>query len=173
MKKLLLLSLLSTLGITSFAAVQGTENKAEMPIVVRGSVIDKTGVNLIIEPIKNAGVNGTSMEFDFGGIVQGQTQSLEGTFAIYRANSTDVISNDLAKIEVGILNPAGTGVVADDASKAGADGKVSLQYSVSSTLNPEKNRIEGAIAVIADVADDADTKSFLDTTKKLAIIVTP
>lgn len=172
MKKLLLLSLLA-MGATSFAAVEGTPERAEMPIVVKGSVIDKTGVNLVIEPIKNAGVNGASMEFDFGGIVQGQKQTLDGTFAIYKANSAE-INATAANITVGLLNAAGDAVEATDSttSVGGVTG-VDATYAVSSTVNPDRTRVEGNLTVDVAVADTAAAGSFLDTTKKLAVIIKP
>lgn len=167
MKKLLLLSLLA-IGATSFAAVEGTAEKAEMPVVVRGSVIDKTGTNLVIEPIKNAGVNGASMEFDFGGIVQGETQALQGTFAIYKANKS-VINADMTKMETGFLQADGS-VVAEELKTAGADNKVNLAYNVVTTTTSDSKRINGVLDVTAAVAADAGKGSFLDNTVKLAII---
>ncbi len=171
MKKLLLLSLLA-MGATSFAAVEGTAARAEMPITVRGSVIDKTGTNLVIEPLKNAGVNGTSMEFDFGGIVQGQSQTLQGSFAIYKANATTAITDASTNIKVGMLNAAGTDVTATDTTTVGTNSKVTLGYAVRYSATPDLKRINGTIDVTANVADDAEATSFLDTSKKLAVLIT-
>lgn len=170
MKKLLLLSLL-TVGATSFAAVQGTADRAEMPITVKGTVLAKTGTELVIEAIKNAGVNGTSMEFDFGGIVQGQQQTLEGTFAIYRPDNS-AISSDISKIEVGMLNNTLDGVTASatTADVGGITG-VTATYAVSSEVNATKDRVNGKLAVNIVVGETAQTKSFLDTTKKLAVLI--
>lgn len=170
MKKLLLLSLLA-MGATSFAAVVGTADRAEMPITVRGTVMAKSGTNLVIEPIKNAGVNGASMEFDFGAIVQGQKQTLDGTFAIYKANNA-TINVDVTKIAVGMLNAAGDDVVATSTTTdAGGITGVTATYTVNSAVNAAKSRVDGNLAVNVAVADAAAPGSFLDTTKKLAVIV--
>ncbi|MGL5459968.1 MAG: hypothetical protein ACRDBY_10170 [Cetobacterium sp.] len=179
MKKLLLLSLLA-MGATSFATVEGTADRAEMPITVRGTVIAKTGTNLIIEPIKNAGVAGASIEFDFGAVVQGQKQSLDGTFAIYKANSSEIVTDaNKDKLAVGLLNTAKTDVEATQTTNdVGGITGLTATYTVSSTPNPTRTRVEGNIAVNIDAttvdgAGAGNVGSFLDTTKKLAVIIKP
>lgn len=170
MKKLLLLSLLA-IGATSFAAVEGTADRAEMPITVRGTVIAKTGTNLVIEPIKNAGVTGASMEFDFGAIVQGQNQTLDGTFAIYKANNS-VINADISKIAVGILNTTLNDVLETaSTSNVGGITGVTATYTVGSIVNSAKNRVDGNLSVNIATTETATPGSFLDNTKKLAVII--
>lgn len=164
MKKLLLVSLLA-MGATSFAAVSGTATSAEMPIKVKGMVMAKTGAELVIEPVKNAGVEGASMEFDFREVVQGNSQSLEGTFKIYRANKS-IMENT----KIGILNAAGTGVDTTAQTKLDTD-KITIDYTVTSSIDAAKKEILGTLGVNVAVAEEATTGAFIDTNKKLAVFI--
>lgn len=165
MKKLLLVSLLA-MGATSFAAVTGTDSRAEMPVKVRGTVIEKTGAELVIEPIKNAGVDGASMEFDFGTLVQGESQNLEGTFKIYRANRSEMAA---AKTKVGMLKADGT--VEATQTTALETEKVDIAYVVNSAPNSDNTEIRGTLGVNVTVNDAAPAGAFLDTTKKVAVVI--
>lgn len=169
MKKLLLVSLF-ILGATSFAAVSGTASKAEMIIKVRGNVIAKSGTNLIIEPVKNAGVDGSSMAFDFGSLAVGTSQSLEGTFKIYNANST-VLNTDMSKVSVGILDAAGTDTTPTAETTNVGSSNVSVKYVVSTAVDSGNKVINGTLGVNVTAFDSAVAGTFLDTTKKLAVII--
>ncbi|MGL4861583.1 MAG: hypothetical protein ACRC3I_03280 [Cetobacterium sp.] len=88
MKKLFLLGALAVLSTTAFSAV-GTEvspgpgNRgaiATLPITVQGNVLDTSVATLVVTPLKNAGVDGSSMAFDFGDLHKGSTQTLSGTY---------------------------------------------------------------------------------------------
>lgn len=176
MKKLLLLSLV-VMGATSFGAKIGSENEVAMPVIVRGTVVAKTSKDLVIEPIKNAGATGDTMEFDFHKIVQGQSQTLDGTFAVYRTNSEPIVKNDtdISNIKIGILgmHEAITKANIKDTKKTklDADGKTSINYAVSYTINSPKTRVEGHLNVGVDVDKEATTGSFVDRSKRLAVII--
>ncbi|MHA4990493.1 hypothetical protein [Cetobacterium somerae] len=169
MKKLLLVSLF-ILGATSFAAVSGTANKAEMIIKVKGNVIAKTETNLIIEPVKNAGIDGSSMAFDFGSLVEGTSQSLEGTFKVYKANS-DVLNADMTKVSVGILSANGTDTTPTAETANVGKSNVKVKYVVSTVASSDKKVINGVLDVNVTAPTGATAGTFLDTTKKLAVII--
>lgn len=171
MKKLLLVSLF-ILGTASFAAVSGTPDKAEMQIKVRGNVIDKSKTDLVIEPIKNAGVDGSSMAFDFGSLAVGTSQSLEGTFKIYNANST-VLNTDMSKVSVGILNANGTDTVPTAETINVGNSKVDVKYVVNTAVDSSNKVINGTLGVNVTASNDAVAGAFLDTTKKLAVVINP
>ncbi|MGL5725170.1 hypothetical protein [Cetobacterium sp.] len=173
MKKLLLVSLLA-MSATSFAAVVGSNEYVEMPVKVRGEVVETTD-ELVITPLKNAGVDGTSMEFDFGKLTQGGTQLLEGTFEVKRANGTRVVADN---VTIGMLQADNT-AIADSiqsviTSGAGVEAAgVTVDYRVSTNAHSDGNSYKGVLAVNATVADDAEFGNFLDTTRKVAVRVAP
>lgn len=171
MKKLLLVSLF-ILGATSFAAVSGTASKAEMIIKVRGNVIAKSGTNLIIEPVKNAGIDGSSMAFDFGSLVEGTSQSLEGTFKVYKADSS-VLATAGKTVSVGILDAAGTGTDPTSETTNVGSSNVSVKYVVSTAVDSGNKVINGTLGVNVTAPSGAVAGTFLDTTKKLAVIIKP
>lgn len=171
MKKLLLVSLF-ILGATSFAAVSGSASKAEMIIKVRGNVIAKTETNLIIEPVKNAGIDGSSMAFDFGSLAIGASQSLEGTFKVYKANSS-VLNTDMTKVSVGILDTAGTGTDPTAETVSVGRSNVKVKYVVNTAASSDNKVINGILDVNVTAPHNAVAGTFLDTTKKLAVIIKP
>lgn len=168
MKKLLLLSLLA-MSATSFAAVVGTNDYAEMPIKVRGVVVENTG-KLVITPLKNAGVDGSSMEFDFGAMTQGANQVLEGTFEVTRANDSAVVATNVA---IGMLQADNTTIADSITSTIGsgtASTGVTVDYRVTTSSNGD-NKYQGTLEVGATIAADAEKGSFVDTTRKIAVKV--
>lgn len=169
MKKLLLVSLF-ILGATSFAAVSGTTDKAEMIIKVKGNVIAKTETNLIIEPVKNAGIDGSSMAFDFGSLVEGTSQSLEGTFKVYKANSS-VLATPGRTVSVGILNANGTDTTPTAETTNVGRSNVKVKYVVNTVASSDNKEINGVLDVNVTAPTGAVAGTFLDTTKKLAVII--
>lgn len=169
MKKLLLVSLF-ILGATSFAAVSGTANKAEMIIKVKGNVIANSETNLIIEPVKNAGIDGSSMAFDFGSLVVGTSQSLEGTFKVYKADSS-VLPPSGKTVSVGILNANGTDTESTAETVSVGRSNVRVKYVVNTVASSDKKVINGVLDVNVTAPTGATAGTFLDTTKKLAVII--
>lgn len=174
MKKLLLLSLL-IMGVESFASVVGNNTKAEMPIVVKGAIVAKSGANLVIEPTKNASGDGNSIELNFGKNTQGgDTQTLEGGFTIRRETASTVIDTEASKVAVGLLNSAGTDVRPSTyVSSLGGLSGVSASYTASSKLNSEKTSVTGTVSVALAVADAATIGEFSDSSQKIGIIIKP
>lgn len=178
MKKLLLLSLLAV-SATSFAAVTGTAAEAELPVKVRGEVIAST-TNLVITPLKNAGVDGTTLEFDFGSMRLNSTQTLEGTFSVKRADDS-VILGAKDTIEIGMLTGADilpTAKTENIVSGSGAnkpanavDG-VNVNYAVSSNAEASGKEYKGTLTVVANIGGSAEVGNFVDTTQKVAVKIT-
>ncbi|MGL5312837.1 MAG: hypothetical protein ACRC92_06290 [Peptostreptococcaceae bacterium] len=171
MKKLLLVSLLA-MSATSFAAVIGTKDYAEMPVKVRGEVIE-TVDQLVITPLKNAGVDGASMEFDFQKMARETEQLLEGTFEVTRANGSALVADDVA---IGMLQAdniaIADSVVSTLTSGAGTlDAGVTVDYRVSTNASSDKASYKGTLAVKASVNNAAEYGNFLDTTRKIAVKV--
>ncbi|MGL6063479.1 MAG: hypothetical protein ACRC0S_00070 [Fusobacteriaceae bacterium] len=166
MKKLLVLSLLAV-SATSFSAVVGTATNVEMPVKVRGEVVVQS-TQLVITPIKNAGVDGASMEFDFGQMAQDSFQNLEGTFKVERADGTAIASTT---IEIGMLNAATLAIepTAQSTTPTGPGGGVIIDYSVTSNQATDDLSYTGTLAVKATVPLLAEVGNFLDTTKKVAV----
>lgn len=178
MKKLLLLLLLTML-IKSFAKVRGTDNNVEMPIVVKGIIISGNGTDLVIEPTENASRDGSSIELDFGRVTQGEERGdsrtiLEGGFSIYRNNRSTVINTDDSKIAVGFLDYTGTGVLEQRfLGELGGVSELTGHYTVLSTLNSEKTKITGTVRVSINVGLRATPGSFQDSSQKIAVIIKP
>lgn len=134
MKKLLLtLGALSILSTTAFSAVPtkltgvGTAadkaaGTAVLPIVVQGEVIATTDLTLVVTPLRNAGVDGASMAFDFGQLYIGQSQKLEGTY------KAEIVQNDT------VLTPK-SGTLKSELLKAGAASGVTVTSTTATNVN--------------------------------------
>ena len=187
MKKYLLGALL-IIGATSFGAVampvagsSGTPDTATLPVKVVGKVLDTATVNtakiLVVTPMKNAGVNGGAIEFDFGDLIKGQNQQLEGTYKIevirngsQVALSTppkaileggSLIGNDKKRVKVDI----GTG-------KQTTPDDVTLTYTLSNLAKQADESYMGALTVDAEVKEGADAGTFVDRTVGIKVRVT-
>lgn len=174
MKKLLLLSLL-IMGVESFASVIGNDVRAEIPIVVKGTIIPKNGTNLVIEPTENASEDGSSIELNFGGVTKGTTsQSATGKFIIRRESTSKVIHTDTTKIKVGMLNGIGTSVGQNAyVNPLGGLSGLSANYAVNSSISGDKTQVTGTVSVALVAAETTPTRDFLDNSQKLGIIVRP
>lgn len=174
MKKLLLLSLL-IMGVESFASVTGNDTKAEMPIVVKGTVLAKSGTNLVIVPTTHASDDGNSIELNFGETTKGgDARTLGGGFTISREVTSTVINANTAKIAVGLLNSDGTDVrTSAFVNSLGGLSGVSASYTASSTVNREKTKVTGTVSVALVVAETAPTGEFSDNSQKIGIIIKP
>lgn len=181
MKKHLLGALL-VLGSTSFGAVtvpvESTTASATLPIKVVGKVLDScTKKVLVVTPLKNAGVNGGSLEFDFGDLVASQTQQLEGTYKV------EVLQNGA---QVALTTPPTSSLVGSTA--VGSDNKkavvnlatgnqteaddVSLTYTLSSLAKQSDKSYAGTLTVDAEVKSNADAGTFTDRTIGIKVDVT-
>lgn len=176
MKKYLLGALL-VIGATSFGAVavpvtgtgSGGTAAADLPVKVVGTVLDsKTSKVLVVTPMKNAGVSSGSLEFDFGNLIEGQNQQLDGTFKI------EVMGNgkpvELANAPTVTL--VGGTVAGNNNKKATVNvntgdvansNDVTLTYILSTLAKQSDNSYLGTLTVGAKVETGADTGTFVDT----------
>ncbi len=177
MKKYLLGALL-VIGATSFGAVavpvtgSGSDGtaKADLPVKVVGTVLDnKTSKVLVVTPLKNAGVSSGSLEFDFGNLIEGQSQQLDGTFKIEVMGSGKPVElttpptvalvggntigsdNKKATVNVATADPADT-------------SDVTLTYALTNLVKQSDNSYLGGLTVDADVKTGAKAGAFVDRT---------
>lgn len=155
MKKLLLGSML-VLGATSFGAVSSqltgsttTDGAGDvrLPIVVKGNVVNTTKTTLIVQAIKNAGVSGDVMEFDFGSLAVGTRQTLDGLFEtklIKNGKEIDFTKAPSFALEGGTVNGNGDSTVVDE-----ADSKAKLEYSLGKPTKKEKT-YNGTLSISAE-----------------------
>jgi hypothetical protein len=103
MKKLLMIGAILVMGTLGYAA-QTTEldptagtGKTSLALKTTGNVVSAASkVMLIITPTRSAGPNGDSLDFNFGTLTEGQSNTLIGKF------TAEVITGD-TKREYGIL----------------------------------------------------------------------
>lgn len=185
MKKYLLGALL-IIGATSFAAVAvpvtgtsgSTAGTVTLPVKVVGRVLDyATAKILVVTPMKNAGVNGGALEFDFGDLVKGQIQQLEGTYKI------EVMQNG-SQVPLPTLPTA----VLEGGTQIGSDKKkvtvnigtgnqttttdVTLTYTLSNLAEQADKSYAGSLNVNAEVKSGAKAGTFVDRTVGIKVGVT-
>lgn len=166
MKKLLLASLL-LVGATSFGAAAGEITQegtgmANLPVVVKGNVLEDTKLVLVVTPEKNAGVNGDTMEFDFGNIGLGSKAKHE---------MTNGFKVELLKKEKQIaFNQAPTakltGVGVDSKNETVAADVI---YTLSSALN--KTEGEAYRGTLTVKVEPKKAGSFIDTACNIQVSV--
>ena len=179
MKKLLLLSLLA-MGATSFAAIEGTPSKVEMPIKMRGVLVASTSANLMIEA-ETTGMAGNIMDFDFGdlqipGAGAGPLESavLTGSYRIWKPTGNLVTydtdaAKTAAKLKVG-LNEAGDSTRKETiAMGTGLEGNLELTKAL--TINGENHitEVNGKVLAKATVKVGASAGSFNHTAEKIYV----
>lgn len=183
MKKYLLGALL-VIGARSFSAVavpitssSGTA-AADLPVKVVGTVLDsKTSKVLVVTAMKNAGVNGGSLEFDFGNLIEGQDQQLDGTFKVEVMQSGAAVALSIpptATLEGGTAVGTDKKKATVDVSTANPDNKddVTLTYGLSTLGKQSDNSYLGTLTVGAKVKAGADAGTFVDRTVGIKVEVT-
>lgn len=182
MKKYLLGALL-IIGATSFGAVavpvtSGSTGTATLPVKVVGRVLDSATTKiLVVTPMKNAGVNGGALEFDFGDLVEGQIQQLEGTYKIevmQNGSRVSLTTPPTATLE-------GGNQIGSDKKKATVDigtgnqtttNDVALTYTLSNLAEQADKSYAGSLNVNAEVKSGAKAGTFVDRTIGIKVEVT-
>ena len=186
MKKYLLGALL-IIGATSFGAVAvpvtssasgstGTA-AADLPVKVVGTVLDsKTSKVLVVTPMKNAGVSSGSLEFDFGNLIEGQSQQLDGTFKIEvmgNGKPVELTTSPTVALEggtaVGGDNKKAT--VEVNTGNTTKQNDVTLTYTLSTLAKQSDNSYLGTLTVGAKVESGADTGTFVDASVGIKVKV--
>lgn len=184
MKKYLLGALL-VIGATSFGAVampvagsSGTPDTATLPVKVVGKVLDTaTAKILVVTPMKNAGVNGGAIEFDFGDLIAGQNQQLEGTYkieVIQNGSQVALSTSPTAILEGGnqIGNDNKRVTVDIGTGKQTTPDDVTLTYTLSNLAKQADKSYMGALTVDAEVKAGAEAGTFVDRTVGIKVGVT-
>lgn len=187
MKKYLLGALL-LIGATSFGAVAvpvtnsgsgstGTAT-ADLPVKVVGTVLDSTTSKiLVVTALKNAGVSGGTLEFDFGNLIGGQSQQLDGTFKV------EVMGNGkpMTLTNTPTVTLVGGTAVGSDNKKATVNvgtgdltntDDVTLTYALTNLVKQSDNSYLGGLTVDAKVKTNAKAGAFVDRTIGVQIGVT-
>lgn len=185
MKKYLLGALL-VIGAKSFAAVavpitgSGADGKAaaDLPVKVVGTVLDsKTSKVLVVTPLKNAGVSSGSLQFDFGNLIEGQDQQLDGTFKVEVMQSGAAVALSTpptATLEGGtaVGNDKKKATVKVSTADPTDPNDVTLTYGLSTLGKQSDNSYLGTLTVGAKVEAGADTGTFTDTSIGIKVEVT-
>lgn len=177
MKKYLLGALL-VIGATSFAAVavpvtgsgssDGTAS-ADLPVKVVGKVLDSaTKKVLVVTPMQNAGVSSGSLQFDFGNLIEGQDQKLDGTFKVEVMQSGAAVAlttDPKATLVVGTTsgNDSKKATVKVGTVDSTDADDVTLTYTLSNLAKQSDNSYLGTLTVAAKVEANADSGTFIDT----------
>lgn len=171
MKKLLLLGAMLILGAVSFGdsvnelEVTGTTGtgKGSLGLVARGSAVDiASKVVLEIIPTVNAGIDGTSLEFNFGDMLPGDSAVHTGKFiARVLNNKVPVSIGDKLTTEV-----VDTGRTSNELKNTMGDvvGKIKYEKAGSSGFIDTDKTYEGVITSKINLNQDDKTKgTFYDT----------
>lgn len=172
MKKLLLLGAMLILGAVSFgdsineievgADGKGT-GKGSLGLVARGSVVDiASKVVLEIIPTVNAGIDGTSLEFNFGDMLPGDSAVHTGKFTARVLNNKVPVSiGDKLTTEV-----VDNGRTSNELKNTTGDvvGKIKYEKAGSSGFIDTDKTYEGVITSQINLNQDDKTKgTFYDT----------
>lgn len=172
MKKLLLLGAMLILGAVSFgdsineievgADSKGT-GKGSLGLVARGSAVDiASKVVLEIIPTVNAGIDGTSLEFNFGDMLPGDSAVHTGKFTARVLNNKVPVSiGDKLTTEV-----VDTGRTSNELKNTTGDvvGKIKYEKAGSSGFIDTDKTYEGVITSQINLNQDDKTKgTFYDT----------
>lgn len=176
MKKYLLGALL-IIGATSFGAVavpvtgtSGTGSAAaDLPVKVVGKVLDSaTKKVLVVTPMQNAGVSSGSLQFDFGNLIEGQDQQLDGAFKIevMQNGAAVALTKDptasLSGVSVTGTDAKQTTVQVSTTDPASPDD-VTLTYTLSNLSKQSDNSYLVTLTVGAKVEAGANAGTFTDT----------
>lgn len=145
MKKLLMIGSILILGMTAFAGVEsdlietnGTyKGSAKMTVGSRGIATDGTTTGtLIVTPTLNGGVDGNSLEFNFGDLIRNATHT------------------SIARFKAEVVNDKGELATLTKTEQPGGDIKdvvtvaletVAMSDSGTVTITPKNDKIEGIV----------------------------
>lgn len=184
MKKYLLGALLA-IGATSFGAVavpvtsSGSTGAAaaDLPVKVVGTVLGRTTSKiLVVTALKNAGVSGGTLEFDFGNLIEGQSQQLDGTFKVEVMGSEKPIELNTAPTATLIEGTTvGSGNKKATVSVGTGDltntDDVTLTYVLTNLVKQSDNSYLGGLTVDAKAKTGAKAGAFVDRTIGVQIAV--
>lgn len=163
MKKYLLVALLA-MGATAFGAgVVGTNNSAELPINVKGEVVDGTSDKLIITAETLGILGGTEMAGNFGAIKKdGEAGKLTGTFSVRRDNGNALETDGGNPFKIGFDSIE----YSKDKNSTPTTG-VTIKYALThdNVVTNTTKEIRGTVNMEASAVSGATNGSFSDQQK--------
>lgn len=202
MRKLLMIGSILILGMTAFAGVEsdlvdtnGTyKGSAKMTVGSRGIATDGTTTGtLIVTPTLNGGVDGNSLEFNFGDLIKNTTHTSIARFKAEVVNDKGELATltklengatkDVVTVELETVSIAETGGGITITSKQDKIENISLKNSASEELgklayeitskkrNNSDKTFETEIVSTVTVNDQGKTGSFDDNSARVKIAV--
>lgn len=189
MKKLLMIGAILVMGTLGYAA-QTTEldptagtGKTSLSLKTTGNVVSAANkVLLVITPTRSAGPNGDSLDFNFGTLTEGQSNTLIGKF------TAEVITGDTTKTttrKYGVLTDKNLtvklmkGTTKQDSfdntvknSNNEDVAKISYTLTKASRITNSGRTYEGEIEAIATPLNAGKTGLFLDRELNVNVVVT-
>lgn len=184
MKKLLMIGAILVMGTLGYAS-QTTEldptagtGKTSLSLKTTGNVVSAANkVLLVITPTRSAGPNGDSLDFNFGTLTEGQSNTLVGKF------TAEVITGDTQR-KYGILTSDNLtvklmkGTVKKDSfdntvknSNNEDVAKISYTLTKASRITNSGKTYEGEIEAIATPLNAGKTGLFLDRELNVNVVV--
>lgn len=185
MKKLLMIGAILVMGTLGYAA-QTTEldpatgkGKTSLSLKTTGNVVSAANkVMLVITPTRSAGPNGDSLDFNFGTLTEGQSNTLIGKF------TAEVITGDTKRaygiltsdnLTVKLMKGAAKEDSFDNTVKNSNNedvAKISYTLTKASRITNSGKTYEGEIEAIATPLTDGKTGLFLDRELNVNVVVT-
>lgn len=203
MRKLLMIGSILILGMTAFAGVESDlidinakyKGSARMTVGSRGIATDGTTTGtLIVTPTLNGGVDGNSLEFNFGDLIRNTTHTSMARFKAEVVNDKGELAT-LSKtgkapgtvesfVTVGLetvtMNDGGTAAITSKNDKIDAISLKNTQNQVLGTLayeitskklNNSDKTFEAEIVSTVTVNDQGNTGNFDDNSARVKIAV--
>lgn len=202
MRKLLMIGSILILGMTAFAGVESDlidvnakyKGSARMTVGSRGIATDGTTTGtLIVTPTLNGGVDGNSLEFNFGDLIKNTTHTSIARFKAEVVNDKGELATltklengatkDVVTVELETVSIAETGGGITITSKQDKIENISLKNSASEELgklayeitskkrNNSDKTFETEIVSTVTVNDQGKTGSFDDNSARVKIAV--
>lgn len=171
MKKLLLLSLIVA-GANAFGASIGSTETASLPIKTMANVVAATGKEIIISATTD-GMNGDTMEFDFGTIQANKPyrHSLQGTFTVKLADESAFSgfgnTSGAADLDVAFDSNMSQKTVKTTGDSSKLVSGMDVTYSMTGSLNETKKVYNGEITAIMNVESGVAAGAYVDTTQRI------
>lgn len=162
MKKLFLIYILlfSFIGLAS-------ENK--VAVTLKAEVLDNTNLLMEITALDNAGKDNKSLEFDFGDLVKGTQDTLQGTFQVRLLNSGGEVKFDNAPEYILIKKGTGDSVISNKTFD-NMVRDVSLHYNLRDTRGVAGiTRNQGTLMVSATTTVNSLAGAFYDGSVSIKI----
>lgn len=166
MKKLLLLGAILMLGSFAYGSsvneINGTEGRGSLGLITTGSAMDVTNsVVLEVRPTLSAGIDGNSLEFNFGDLLPGASEVRTGKFKAQVLNKgvPVVLSNNTLKVNVMGNNGAEMEAQQDLKNTAGvAVGKILYSKAGGSGFIDTGKTYEGIITSAVNINSDENAQ---------------